>query len=358
MAVLGRYLGTVRNGYVRICYGYGMAHAPRTVTVTPAAAEWLAYVGHSSACCDSGEIACPAIPEGGGTVEVTEAEAETLSVCAGLAALAAEDAGHGIGAVRSLSALERRAKAAATGEAPERETRRCKPAAADDGTLHAVHYLRVSTDSQAASGLGIEAQREACKTWTWGQAHEIAGEFTDEGVSGSVAPGERPGLSAALAMLDSGEATALVCASLSRLGRSVRDVLDIADRARRDGWTLVLLDLGADTSTAAGRATLGMLSVVAEMERDLAAERTTAALAAAKARGQRLGAPVADSVRAAGQRAVELRGDGLSWRAVAETLTAEGHETAKGGPWHAMTAKRAAETVRLDAEAAALRGDA
>ena len=335
-----------------------MARTPRTVTITPAAARWLAYVGHSSACADSGEISCPDIPHGGGTVAVTEAEAEALSICAGLAALAAEDAGHGVGAVRSLSALERRAKAACTGEAPERETRRCKPAAADDGTLHAIHYLRVSTGHQAASGLGIEAQREACTTWTFGMAADSVAEFTDEGVSGSVAPAERPGLSAALALLDSGDANTLVCASLSRLGRSVRDVLDIADRARRDGWTLVLLDLGADTSTAAGRATLGLLSVVAEMERDLVAERTTAALAAAKGRGQRLGAPVADSVRAAGARAIELRDQGLSWQAIADRLTAEGHSTAKGGQWYPMTAKRAAETVRLDAEAEALRGDA
>ena len=334
-----------------------MAHAPGTVTITPAAARWLAAVGPSPASADSAGSGCPPVPEGGGTVAVTVAEAEALSVRAGAAARAAGAGGHGIGAVRSLRVLERRAREAGTGEAPERETRRCKPAAADEGTLRAVVYTRVSTGHQAASGLGIEAQRSACETWVQGLAADVVAECSDEGVSGSVAPVERPGLSAALGLLDSGEANALVCASLSRLGRSVRDVLDVADRARRDGWRLVLLDLGADTSTAAGRATLGLLSVVAEMERDLVAERTTAALAAAKGRGQRLGAPVADSVRAAGARAVELRDQGLTWQAIADRLTAEGYSTARGGPWYPSTAQRAVETVRLDAEAEALRGD-
>ena len=125
---------------------------------------------------------------------------------------------------------------------------------------------------------------------------------TDVGVSGTVAPDDRPGLGSALAALDAGEADVLIAASLSRIGRRTADVLALVDRAAA-GWHLVVLDLALDTSTPTGEFALTMLAAVAQLERRQTSERTTAALAAAKARGQRLGRPASDATRSAGLRA-------------------------------------------------------
>ncbi len=152
----------------------------------------------------------------------------------------------------------------------------------------------------------------------------------------------------ALRDLDDGSAAVLIVASLSRLGRSTRDVLDLAASADANGWALAILDLNLDTATPTGRFTLTMLAAVAQLERDQTSERTTAALAAKKAQGHRLGRPASEATRAAGARALDLRADGLTWRAVAQALTDEGYTTRGGGPWHPPTAQRAARTVALD----------
>ncbi len=134
--------------------------------------------------------------------------------------------------------------------------------------------------------------------------------------------------------LDDGAAAVLIVASLSRLGRSTRDVLDLAARADANGWALAILDLNLDTATPTGRFTLTMLAAVAQLEHDQTSERTAAALAAKKAQGHRLGRPASTATRLAGARALDLRADGLTWRAVAQALTDEGYTTREGVPWH------------------------
>ena len=178
---------------------------------------------------------------------------------------------------------------------------------------------------------------------------------TDRGVSGSVAPQHRPGLGKALSDLDRGAADVLIVSELSRIGRRTRDVLDVSGRAARNGWGLVVLDLAMDTTTPTGRLCLTVMAAVAELERELTRDRTRRALEAAKARGQRLGRPVSPETRAAGRRATELRADGLTWRAIAQQLTAEGYPTANGGAWHPSTARKSTITIRRDAEAEAAR---
>jgi DNA invertase Pin-like site-specific DNA recombinase len=117
-------------------------------------------------------------------------------------------------------------------------------------------------------------------------------------------------------------------------------VYDVLDRSRRNAWALVALDLsGIDTTTPSGQMFAGMSSVFASFERALISERTKAALAVKRAQGVRLGRPrtVTDDARA---RIVQLRGDGLAWRAVADAMTAEGWPTGHGGTWLANTARR------------------
>lgn len=201
--------------------------------------------------------------------------------------------------------------------------------------MRAVSYVRVSTDEQAASGLGLEAQRAAIATAVLAKGGSLVAELADEGVSGSVPAEERPGVALALELIRTGQADALVVAKLDRLGRSAYDVLGLAQRAEREGWAMVVLDLGLDTTTPVGRFTLTILAGVAELERNLIRQRTRDALAAKKARGERVGrAPVLE--RATVDRVLELRA-GHTLRDVAAIMEREGWATARGGPWSAST---------------------
>lgn len=210
-------------------------------------------------------------------------------------------------------------------------------------------YSRVSTEEQAGSGLGLAAQREAIDAEATRRGWTVE-HVTDAGVSGSVVAAGRPGLGAVLERIRRDDV--LVAAKLDRIGRSALDVLGLADRAEREGWSLIVLDLGLDTTTPVGRFTLTALAGVAQLERDLIGQRTREALAERKRAGARLGGPVvlSDEVRT---RVVAEREAGRSFRAIADRLTVEGVPTARGGQrWYASTAQAVARSVALDAEAA------
>ena len=207
--------------------------------------------------------------------------------------------------------------------------------------VRSIVYIRVSTDEQVGSGLGLEAQEDRCRAYATSRGYDVVWVFSDPGVSGTIAPDDRVGMAAALTRLDRGDADTLIAASLTRLGRSTRDVLDLADRAQACGWDLVMLDLSLDTSTPTGRFALTMLAAVAQLERDQISERTKAALAALKARGVKLGRPVSPRTLTAGRRADGLRRDGLTWRQIAVMLTEESYPTADGLDWHPTSAQRA-----------------
>ncbi len=81
---------------------------------------------------------------------------------------------------------------------------------------------------------------------------------------------------------------ALVFYSLSRLARSTKEAIAIAERLDKAGANLVSLSEKIDTTTAAGKMVFRMLAVLAEFERDLVSERTTAALAVKRSNGQRI----------------------------------------------------------------------
>lgn len=219
----------------------------------------------------------------------------------------------------------------------------------------AIGYSRVSTHEQARSGLGIDAQRAAIDGWAAMRTDGRTVEHHDEnGESGTVPPAKRAVLGPLLARLadPADPADTLVVAKLDRLGRSVVDVLTLIEQADAEGWHVVMLDFGLDTHTAVGKLMLGQLALMAQFERDMTSERTRDALAAKAAAGARLGRPVADSVRAAGRRIIELRHAGTTWRAIPDVLTAEGFETAQGGAWSVTQAQRAKRSVELDDEAA------
>ena len=217
--------------------------------------------------------------------------------------------------------------------------------------IRAIAYRRVSTDEQVASGAGLDAQAARIAATVEGRGWVLTETVTEvDGVSGGLAPGERPGLSTVLTELDAGRADVLVVAKLDRLSRSVVDLLGLLERADRSGWRVVILDADIDTTSASGRLVATLLGAVAEWERSIIRERTRDALATRKAAGVRLGGPVVcpPAVR---RRVAELSASGLGLSATARVLTAENVPTAKGGRWWPSTVAAVLKSLDLDAYA-------
>ena len=170
-------------------------------------------------------------------------------------------------------------------------------------------YSRVSTDEQAGSRNGLEAQRSAIDAEAARRGWTVE-HYADEGVSGRYINAH---LQQALQLLASGQGDGLIVAKLDRLARSIVHAANIIDAAQAQGWSLVVLDINLDLSTAAGRMMARTVVNFAEYERELISERTKAGLAAKKARGERIGRPKAgdgggcEADRARPQRGPELR---------------------------------------------------
>lgn len=147
---------------------------------------------------------------------------------------------------------------------------------APPGTPVFVGYARVSKSGQA-----VDRQLDAL---TQAGCSKL---FIDHGVSG--ARMDRPELRAALAWVRRGDV--ITIASLDRLGRNVRGVLELVEELEERGVGLRVLQLGLDTSTPSGRLVLVVLLAVAQLERDHLSERTRDGLAAARRRGRVGGRP-------------------------------------------------------------------
>jgi len=219
-----------------------------------------------------------------------------------------------------------------------------------------VSYLRVSTDKQGRSGLGLEAQRVAVESYLNGGRWTLTAEYV-EAESGKRS--DRPKLAKALAHAKAIGAT-VVFAKLDRLTRNV----DLLRSLVASDVDLVFCDLPHVPPGAMGRFLLTQMASVAELEAGLISERTKAALAAAKARGVKLGNPNGARAlkgkqvgnrqavaavkanaerRAANLRAIvdDLRSQGFtSVRVIAAQLNERGILTARGGSWHPTSAAR------------------
>src|SRR4051812_24461802 len=185
------------------------------------------------------------------------------------------------------------------------------PPMAKEATLAAVGYIRVSTDEQADSGLGAEAQRTSIQAEAIRRGWDLVEVFTDTASGRSLS--RRPGLEEALAMMESGGAAALIVSKLDRLSRSTKDFATLMERAQRRGWAPVVLDLGVDTTTPAGEMVASVMMSVAQWERKIIGQRTKEALAMRKAQGVTLGRPrqLPDAIR---KRIVSMRRRGLTLR--------------------------------------------
>lgn len=190
-----------------------------------------------------------------------------------------------------------------------------------------IGYTRVSTDEQADSGLGLAAQRSALEAEVARRGGPVDW-VEDAGFSGKSL--HRPGIERALDMLAAGQADVLLVSKLDRLTRSLYDLAGLMERARREHWALVALDLAVDTASPSGEAMTNMMGTFAQFERRMIGQRTKDALRIKKAQGVRLGRPVVTAPEVSA-RIARLREEGLSLAAIATVLNSEAVPTSHGG---------------------------
>jgi DNA invertase Pin-like site-specific DNA recombinase len=218
-----------------------------------------------------------------------------------------------------------------------------------------VAYYRVSTAKQGRSGLGLEAQQEAVRSYLNGGTWQLVDEMV-EVESGK--RNDRPKLAEALRLCRLHGAT-LIIAKLDRLARNVAFISNLME----SGVEFTAVDF-----PQANRLTVHILAAVAEHEAKAISTRTKDALAAAKARGKKLGgdrgnlpavakdgakASVAARIAKANNRSSdllpiieELKTSGaVSLRQVAAGLNAKGIKTARGCEWNAMQVQRVVERM-------------
>ena len=209
-----------------------------------------------------------------------------------------------------------------------------------------VSYVRVSTQKQGASGLGLEAQQEAVKRFINGGAVELIAEFVEvETGKGADALAKRPQLRAALEACRKHGAT-LVIAKLDRLARNVHFISGLMESKVR---------FAACDMPEANELTLHIMAAFAEHEAKRISQRTKDALAIAKSRGVRLGTSGTANLkrcleeRTAGANAGASKLAGLvagfearklSQRAMVAELNAVGVPAPRGGVWSLAQVQR------------------
>jgi DNA invertase Pin-like site-specific DNA recombinase len=194
-----------------------------------------------------------------------------------------------------------------------------------------VSYLRVSSQQQGRSGLGIEAQRSANAKFAADNSFEIVTELVEvETGKGHDAEDRRPMLAEALSVARRLRCPVLV-AKLDRLSRDVAFISGLM--AKRVPF--IVAELGADVDPFM----LHIYAALGQKERALISARTRAALAAAKARGKRLGTPTNLPVAQAKSRKARAA-SAARFAETAAALNARGIKTPRGGEWQAMQVKR------------------
>jgi DNA invertase Pin-like site-specific DNA recombinase len=214
-----------------------------------------------------------------------------------------------------------------------------------------VSYYRVSTARQGRSGLGLEAQRAAVASYIASAGGEVVAEFTE------IESGKRADRPEVRRAIDHARRTGsiLLVAKLDRLSRDVHFLTGL----EKAGVEFVAADM-----PVANRLTVHIMAAVAQAEREMISKRTREALAAAKARGVKLGGPNGiEPIRMAGKgtvaalaavkagaerRAQDLASTVMAIRAagatslqqVADELNRQRIRTARGGSWHAATVRR------------------
>ena len=220
-------------------------------------------------------------------------------------------------------------------------------------------YLRVSTDKQAENGYGLEVQRQGIRKWAKANGHQVVSWHADEGISGSNGLTTREALGDALHDLETGRAAGLVVPRLDRLSREMWLQEYLLREIRAHGAQpfsimaseqAVIDDDPDDPGRKLHRVIIG---AIAEYERELIKLRLRSGQRRKAALGGYAGGSPPYGYRAEGKELVpvpaeqrtlarirELRAAGQSIRQIADTLTAEGYTSKRGGRWHVETVRR------------------
>jgi site-specific DNA recombinase len=210
----------------------------------------------------------------------------------------------------------------------------------------AIGYIRVSTEQQADEGVSLAAQRAKITAWCALNDYELVAIYEDAGISGKTVS-KRPQLQAALSEMKKG--MALVVYSLSRLARSTKNCIEIADELKATGSDLVSLTEKIDTSSAMGEFFFTLIAALGQMERKVIGERTKAALAHKKANGEKY-APVPFGYAEVNRRLKVVkheadlideifskRASGETLQSIALALNEQGVIGKQGGKWYASS---------------------
>ena len=172
-------------------------------------------------------------------------------------------------------------------------------------------YARVSTNNGQNPEMQINELRDYCQRRQW----EVADEYVDAGFSG--AKERRPALDRLMDDCKSRKVDAVVVYRYDRFARSLRQLVLAMEEFRALGIDFVSIHEGVDTSTPNGRLIFGIFASIAEFERELIRDRVKSGLAAARAKGKKLGRP---RVNVDVARIASLRAQGRSWAQISQEL--------------------------------------
>jgi site-specific DNA recombinase len=218
--------------------------------------------------------------------------------------------------------------------------------------MKTIGYARVSTDKQADRGVSLEAQTEKIRAMAVVHTAELADIIVEAGESAKSL--NRPGMQRLLALVDSAAVNAVIVAKLDRLTRSVKDLCELLERFERRGVALISVAESLDTSSAAGRLVINIMTAVSQWEREAIGERTRDAMRHKRSNGERVG-NIAFGYRLASDGVhvepelteqasiaaiTELRAEGSSLRRIAAALNKRGSRTRKGSEWRLESVAR------------------
>ena len=206
--------------------------------------------------------------------------------------------------------------------------------------MRVVGYARLS---KAEGGHGLEVQRRALEQFCERRGFVLLRIEEDDGASGR-STRKRPALARTLAALRDEGCSAIVATRVDRLARSSLDFHQIVEQIQKANATVLFSEQESfSLDTPEGRMLVGILASFAAFEADLISARTKAALAVVRRDGSRSGKPIGNPSFRPVPPAVaavirELRSEGRSYGAIAETLNERGFPTTRGGRcWHSQT---------------------
>lgn len=213
-------------------------------------------------------------------------------------------------------------------------------------------YIRVSTDEQAKEGFSIRAQRNMLVDYCRVNDYEVTNVYLDDGYSAKDT--KRPKLQQLLNDAKKGEFNAVLVYKLDRFTRSVRDLYELLEYLQRHGVDFISRQEKFDTTTAIGRAMIGILGVFAQFERELIAERVRLGMEQKTREGKKAGGripygydkgekPIEEEILLI-RLVRELYMSGKSYQAVAAEMHRRGYDR-RGSEWTATNVALTLENI-------------